>query len=164
MKEDKEVQKFDIDEIKKLSEKAGSQMGFDLGFDEEDLIDEKQIEFISDTQNPDVSHKLYYSIESILRATLPKGEENKKLREFVREEKKIFLNRGHRIDETGRRNSDSRQSYISSHLEIALINVLQWVKEGGNAFELFLKFRKLNTEYGYLSSDDEDQVKGSNKL
>lgn len=145
-----------LEEIKKLAELADENKGFELGFEDEFQDDVKKIDFVDDKQNPAESHRLYYAIEGALRMHLPKGDTFKELRRVVREEKIIFLTGGKRKDETGRRGADSRQAYISTHLSVALNSVLEWIQEGGNSFELFLKFRKLNVDYGYFNEDESE--------
>jgi hypothetical protein len=56
-------------------------------------------------------------------------------------------------DASGRRGAVSRQAYISTHLEIAFNALLKWLQEGGNTFDLFMIFRKLNIERGYFTED-----------
>ncbi len=166
MKKDNEKASEDFSEIKKLAEEADNNKGFELGFEDDFVEDISQVEFIDDKQNPKESYRLYYTIEGILRDHLPKGEKYEELRKKVREEKIIFLT-GKRKDENGIRGADSRQAYISSHLKVALNTLFEWIQEGGNSFDLFLKFRQLNIEYGYfkeeeLSEFNQNLKKGSN--
>lgn len=142
-----------LEEIKKLAQQADENKGFELGFEDDFVDDITQINFTDDKQNPKESHRLYYAIEGILKNHLPKGEAYEELRSFVREEKTIFLT-GKKKDKTGRRGADSRQAYISSHLSVALNTLFEWIKEGGNSFELFLKFRNLNIQYGYFKEEE----------
>ena len=154
MSEKKKISKESLEEIKRLAEEADNNKNFELGFEEdfsEGIID--KIAFTDDIQNPKESYRLYYAIEGILKNHLPKGEEYEDLRKVVREEKTIFLT-GKRKDNTGRRNADSRQAFISSHLKVALNELFDWIREGGNSFDLFLRFRKLNVEYGYFHEDE----------
>jgi len=147
-----------LDEIKKLSEQAETENDFSLDIDTTDLdVENSDLSFLNDTQNPKKSHKLYYSIQGIIKANLPKGQEFKKLREYVNEEKLIFLNQGAKKNARGVRGSDSRQSYTAL-LNIALDTVIEWVKSGANAFELFLQFRELNIQYGYHDESEIDKV------
>jgi len=155
----KKKQKENFEEIKKLAEEADKNKGFELGFEDDLVEDISQIDFIDDKQNPKESYRLYYTIESILRDHLPKGDQYISLREFVREEKIIFLS-GKKKDQRGIRGADSRQSYIASHLKVALKTLFEWINEGGNSFDLFLKFRNLNIEYGYF---EEEQLSDFNQ-
>ena len=72
----------------------------------------------------------------------------------MREEKIIFLTGGKKKDQRGVRGADSRQAYISTHLKPALNALLEWIQEGGNSFDLFLRFRRLNIQYGYFREDE----------
>ncbi|MGJ8665186.1 MAG: hypothetical protein ACSHW7_02380 [Patiriisocius sp.] len=144
----------DIDEIKKLAEEADRNKGFQLGLEDDFKEDIFQIDLVDDVQDPEKAYKVYYAIEGILKTHLPKGKENSEVRRFVREEKIIFLTGGHKKDETGKRGADSRQAYISTHLEIAFNVVLKWLQEGGNTFDLFMKFRNLNIDRGYFEEQE----------
>jgi hypothetical protein len=153
MKKDNKRTSEDFSDIKKLAEEADNNKGFELGFEDDFVEDISQLDFIDDKQNPKESYRLYYTIESILRDHLPKGDKYEELRKTVREEKIIFLT-GKRKNENGIRGADSRQAYISSHLKVALNAIFEWLSEGGNSFDLFLKFRKLNIEKGYFKEDE----------
>ena len=147
-----------LDEIKNLAKKAENETEFSLDVDvSEFATPELDTSFLNDTQDPKKSHRLYYSIQSLIIANLPKGAEYKKLREFVNEEKLIFLNRGAKKDARGIRGSDSRQAYTTI-LEIALNTVIDWIKSGANAFELFVKFRDLNISYGYHDEAEKENI------
>ncbi|GGG15240.1 hypothetical protein GCM10011344_14810 [Dokdonia pacifica] len=153
MKDKNKKSEINFDEIRRLAKEADNNKGFDLGF-EEDLVENNyDIDFTDDQQNPEESHRLFYAIEGILRNHLPKGDAYEELRTVVREEKTIFLT-GKKKDITGRRNADSRQAYISSHLKVALNTLFEWVSEGGNSFDLFMKFRALNIERGYFKEEE----------
>jgi len=158
MKEERKDWKKELDkeleEIKKLAQEADNNKGFELGFEDDFEEDVSQIDFIDDKQNPQESYRLYYAIEGILKTHLPKGPKYKQLRNFVREEKIIFLTGGKKKDERGIRGADSRQAYISTHLKVVLNSLLEWIKEGGNSFDLFLRFRQLNIQYGYFREDE----------
>ncbi len=155
MKEKKvKEENFDLDEIRRLSEEADRNNNFQLGFESEFENEPINIDLVGDIQNPDKAYKAYYTIESILRSHLPTGEQYKKVRHFVREEKIIFLTGGKKKNDFGLRGADSRQAYISTHLEVALKNLLEWIQEGGNTFDLFLKFRKLNIDYEYFGEEE----------
>lgn len=155
MAKDKNLKKNDIDleEIRKLSEEADKNKNFQLGFETEFNDDILQIDIVDDIQNPEKSYKVYYAIEGILKTHLPKGDKYKDVNRFVREEKIIFLTGGKKKDHNGRRGADSRQAYISTHLEVALNALLKWVQEGGNTFDLFMTFRQLNIDRGYFKKD-----------
>ena len=154
MKQKKKDLDKELEEIKKLSQEADSNKGFELGFEEDFKQYISKIDFIDDKQNPQESYRLYYAIEGILSSHLPKGPKYEKLIRFVREEKIIFLTGGKKKDQRGVRGADSRQAYISTHLKPALNALLEWIQEGGNSFDLFLRFRRLNIQYGYFREDE----------
>jgi hypothetical protein len=108
-----------------------------------------------------MNHINFYAIEGILKSNLPTGPENEKIRTFVREEKIIFLTGGKKKDKNGLRGTDSRQAYISSHLEVALNTLIEWLQEGTGTYDLFLKFRNLNIQYGYFEKDELDKFSQS---
>ena len=140
--------------LKNLQKKRTKIKNFQLGFESEFESEPIFIDLIDDIQNPQKSHKVYYAIEGILRTHLPSEEIYKELRRFIREEKIIFLTGGKKKNKAGIRGADSRQAFISTHLEVALNNLMEWMQEGGNTFDLFLRFRKLNIDYGYFTEED----------
>lgn len=146
-----------LEEIKKLADESDKNSGFQLGLEsdfEEELI---QLDLINDKQNPSESFRLFYAIEGILRTHLPPKSESE-FSTFVREEKNIFLTGGMKKDASGRRGADPRQAYITTHLEVALNELLRWMQEGGNKFDLFLIFRDLNIKYGYYKENEIGKV------
>lgn len=139
-----------LEEIKKIAEKADKTKGYKLDFKDQDVSeDDFPMEYLNYTHDPDKSHKLYYTMRAILVENLPKGPENKKLREFIYEEKNIFLNRGKKLDENGIRGSDGRMAHAPSHINIAFNAVVEWVAEGSGSWEIYLKFNDLNEKYGH---------------
>ena len=153
--EQSKLQKDIFDEIKKLSEKANELSeseqislfpNIDLG--EEDITFDSSL--IDDTANPDRSYKLYYGMMRLMIGNLPTGKENKKLRNYIYDEKRLFLNRGKGIDKnTGVRGSDSRMAFIPNFLEVAFDTTVNWVRSGGTSFDLFTAFWDLNESRGY---------------
>lgn len=164
-KTEKKVQsKEDIfNEIKKLSKRANEttshQMDIflDQNLGDEDIDVGFDSSIFKDTANPDKSHKLYYGIQRLLRDYLPKGIDNKKLRQFVYDEKNLFLNRGIEKNEFGVRGSDSRMTYINNFLEIGFNTVAKWIASGANSFDIYSDFWQLNEDRGYHK---EEQPKG----
>ena len=155
----KDSSEADIDaELRRLQQradenrKAGKQLGLGLPDEEaagEDLAGE---DLLRDLQNPEEAHSLYYAIRRELMNGLPAGGENKELRQFVYDEKNLYLNRGKEIDpDTGIRGSDGRQAYLQ-HLQNALIAVRRWSAQGGNAFDAFMMFRDMNKQAGFRPS------------
>ena len=99
--------------------------------------------------DPEAKYNLYYNvIERLLKKYLPKGEEHKQAREWIREEKNTFLTRGHGKDEKGIRGADGRMAYIPDINEIVNI-ITEWITSKGSLFELYTKLRDLNISKGY---------------
>ena len=158
--ENKGTQDQRIEEMKKLVEESkhvseGKQLpllfpeelgGEDIGFD---------ANLLQDTADPEKSYRLYYAIQRILKDNLPSGRKNKKLRQFVYDEKNLFLNQGKGLDERGIRGSDGRMTFISTFLEPAFNTVGDWVKSGGSAFDLFMAFYGLNEDHGFHEKKEE---------
>ena len=149
-KDSKNVEIEDIlKEIQQLSDRANESSNHQLDlFLESDLGDEDMdtlIDFnpISDIAYPKKSHRLYYGIQRLLIDNLPKGKENKKLRDYIYAEKNLFLKEGFEI---GR---DGRQSYIANSLELVFRKVTDWVQSGANSYDIFIEFRNLNESRGY---------------
>jgi hypothetical protein len=111
----------------------------------------KEIEDLSmePIDNPEERYETYYKIVNrLLRKHLPKGQENKRARDLIYEEKNTFLTRGHRKDSRGYRGADGRMSYIADIRE--LIDVIsEWIVSQGTMFELYNKLRTINIEKGY---------------
>lgn len=153
-------------EIKKLSEKAKEISGHQgslfegIGLGDDDLDKMFDVSILDDTANPDVSHRLYYTMMMTLRNNLPQGKANEKLRRYVYDEKSLFLNRGKDKNEKGVKNSDERQSYIPSALKVAFDLVYKWVSQGADPFDIYSEFRMLNENMGYRKSEktDEDNI------
>lgn len=109
---------------------------------------------LGDIDDPERKHEIYYKgIEKLLRVTLPKGKQAKKVREIIREEKNIFLNRGKKKDDRGIRGSDARMAYIRD-MEIALQIISDCMLNGGTAAYLYEAFRAKNFELGYRTSEE----------
>jgi hypothetical protein len=158
----KKIEDDTLKRIESLAKRADENKGFELGLETEFSKEEVlKLDFVDNKQNPDESYKLYYAIEGILKSNLPTGPENEKIRTFVREEKIIFLTGGKKKDKNGLRGADSRQAYISSHLEVALNTLIEWLQEGTGTYDLFLKFRNLNIQYGYFEKDELDKFNQS---
>jgi len=144
-----------LEEIKHLAQRADESSNHQLDlFKGQNLGDEDidigfDASIIDDTADPKKSYILYYGIQRLLIDYLPKGPKNKRLRQYVYDEKNLFLNRGMDKDHTGRRGSDGRMTYISSFLQTAFNTVANWVSSGANAFDIYQAFWNLNEEKGY---------------
>lgn len=150
-----------LEEIRLLSKRADEgagqpislfEAGTDLGDEDIDLVFDASI-ITNDTANPDKSHRLYYSIKRLLETNLPKGQQNKQLRQLILDEKNLFLNRGIQKDKNGIRGSDGRMTYIPNFLEEAFNIVARWISSGGSSFDLYLAFWNINEERGYHKSE-----------
>ena len=142
-----------LNEIKKLSEEAMNDTAMQseifplIDIDDSEDINVDDIDFskISQEADPDKSHKLYYGIQNLLKANLPQGKKNKKLRSIIYDEKNLFLKAGKTIG------ADSRQAYIRNFLDEALLITKKWIESGSNPFDIYISFRNLNIERGYRS-------------
>ena len=148
-----------VQHVKELSEKGermkeeGKQLSLGVP-DEEDIEMEDALSesVLEETQNPDEAHELYYSIQPLLRQSLPQGDQYEDLREAIYEEKNIYLTGGEKKDEQGIRGSDSRQGYLH-HLRVMLKIVKEWSRRGASPFDLWSVLRKVNEDLGYHDTD-----------
>ena len=103
-----------IKEMAKLADTAASKsVAQEFPFDKELSDDDKEtIEIIKDTQNPQVSHRLFYAIQGLMIQFLPKGDQYRGLRDYAYELKNILLTQGKNKDYQGIRGRDSRQAFI----------------------------------------------------
>ncbi|UXP30603.1 hypothetical protein N6H18_09575 [Reichenbachiella agarivorans] len=147
---EKEKRRREIEEI--LSE-ANTKTGEQLVLDELGVVksqDElKKFALGSISDDPEEKYNVYYKgIEKLLKKFLPEGEKYKSAREVIREEKKIFLTRGKKLNEKGIRGADSRMAYIQDMEEIMNL-ITKWAFESRNYFELYSLLRDKNEELGY---------------
>jgi len=168
-KRNKSRQKTDeeiLAEIKSLSEKGQQfttpsldfpQLG-DLG--DEDIDTGFDPSILSDTADPDRSHRLYYAMRRIMIDNLPKGKQNLRLRRYIYDEKSLYLNRGKDKDANGIKHSDERQAYISGFLQVAFDTTINWLKAGANPFDLYNAFRMLNEDKGFRKKEGEGDETG----
>ncbi len=104
---------------------------------------------IGTVENPKQKYEVYYKgISKLLIKHLPKGKDFKKSRDFIYEEKNVYLSRGHRIDKLGIRGADGRMGYISDADEILRI-IMDWILTNGTMVELYNTLRDLNIKKGY---------------
>lgn len=140
------------EEIRQLTEKANRLSGTQLLLP--DLDDNEDVGFdtsaLYDTANPDLSHRLFYSMRRIMMENLPN---DKKVRKYIYDEKNLFLNRGKDKDQNGIRHSDGRMSYISGFLEVAFEITVNWLRSGASPFDLYEAFWKKNEEFGFHKDD-----------
>lgn len=148
-------------EIKKLSDRADKTtskqpdlfLAGEIGEEDADIIFDSSI--LNDTADPVKSYRLYYGIRRLLMDYLPKGKNNKELRDKIYSEKNLFLNRGIEINQWGIRGSDSRMTYITNFLEVAFNTVTKWIITGGTPYDIWQSFWDLNEERGYHNQQQE---------
>lgn len=99
--------------------------------------------------NPEEKYNLYYNVvNQLLKKHLPKGENFKKARDLIYEEKNTFLTRGRRKDERGIRGADGRMVFTDDINE--LINIItHWISAKGTMYDLYTKILDLNISKGY---------------
>lgn len=126
---------------------------FDFDFNgQTELKNEIEDLVLEQIDDPEAKFELYYKVVNrLLRKYLPKGEENKKARDLIYEEKNTFLTRGHRKDERGLRGADGRMSYIPD-INLLVDVLTEWISSKGTTFELYTKLRDLNVSKGYGTS------------
>jgi len=140
-------------EIEEILSEANSKTGEQLVLDElgtlksQSELKEFALGHIPD--DPEEKYNVYYKgIESLLKKFLPKGDKYKSAREVIREEKKIFLTRGKKLNQKGIRGADSRMAYIQDMEDIMNL-ITRWAFESRNYFELYSLIRDKNQELGY---------------
>lgn len=140
------------EEIRRMCEEADKNNERQLDFLNElpTFDDEELKELLGNIQNPSESYRLFYSIRRILMDYLPKGKENEALRNMVYEQKNIFLTQGKHKDLRGIRGGDGRMALIDSELAVALDKVKKWAVSGAQTFDIFIAFRELNIQRGYI--------------
>ena len=140
-------------EIEELLSEANSKTGEQLVIDDLGQIQSQNElkEFILGDipDDPSEKYKIYYQgIEKLLKKFLPKGPRYKEARELIREEKKIFLTRGKKLNEKGIRGADSRMGYVQDMEDIMNL-IAKWAFESRNYYELYSLIRDKNKERGY---------------
>jgi hypothetical protein len=157
-KNQKELSNEEImQDIKRLADKAdevsNQQLDLFLGdIGDEDIDNGFNVGALLDAADPTTSHKIYYAIRRLLIEYLPKGKENKSLRQKIYDEKNLFLNRGIDKRPDGIRGSDGRMTYIDPFLKETLKIVADWIATGANSFDIWKAFWDLNEEKGYHSN------------
>ena len=151
--EQDEQERLFQEKLKRMSDEAetsaeAKQTNFD--FSEEEGEDEPfRPEFAGDVQNPKESYELYYTIRRLLMQGLPRGEKNKDLRQFVYDEKNLYLRQGiDRPKDGSIVGADSRQSRLQ-FLREAYVATQNWAARGGSANDIFLEYYDLNKKMRY---------------
>jgi hypothetical protein len=140
-----------IMEMAKLADtEASRSVAQEFPFDKELSEEDKEtIEIIKDTQNPQVSWRLFYAIQGLMKQFLPQGDQYKGLRDYVYELKNILLTQGKNKNEKGIRGRDSRQAYISAELKTMYDLITDWVKNGAMAAYLIDTLQSEIQKRGY---------------
>lgn len=125
-------------------------MTFDFDMDGQMVLKSEIADMmLEEIEDPEAKHDLYYNgIQRLLRRHLPKGEQHKRARDLIYEEKNTYMTRGHRVDDKGIRGADSRMTYIEDMHEMVNI-VAEWVVSRGTMYDLYIKLRDLNVSKGY---------------
>ncbi len=162
MKKDIQLSKEELEKIKKQQEQERERLAILF---EADKIKEETLQFDLDGQvelkneiadlvlgqidNPEEKYNLYYNVvNQLLKKHLPKGENFKKARDLIYEEKNTFLTRGRRKDERGIRGADGRMAFTDDINE--LINIItHWISAKGTMYDLYTKILDLNISKGY---------------
>lgn len=144
---DKEAEKEKMKILLKASEVKGEQ----LFVSEEGVSSKKELKdfALGNIDNPEKKYEVYYKgINRLLRKHLPSGKENKKAREYIYEEKNVFLTRGKRKNKLGIRGADGRMGYITDGDEMLKL-IIDWVFSQDSPVNLYNKLRDLNVKKGY---------------
>lgn len=146
--------------LRKASEQKGKQLSINVDTGSLTEIDELRELVGKQFDNPEEKYNVYYmGIRKLLIDHLPKGKDNKQLREIIYDEKNIFLNLGKRkSDHKGIRKSDGRMTFQPVMNEILDI-IINWVGSSQNPFDLYRQFYLLNEKHEYLHEDYDDSTK-----
>jgi hypothetical protein len=134
--------------LQKADEVKGEQFAINL---DSGLIVENEAEILMSKRidDPVKKHSLYYNgLNKLLIRSLPKGKQNKKIRDIIYEEKNILINRGAKKNYKGIRGSDGRMSHIED-LENAIKIMALWLAKKGSLPDLYQAFWNKNEELGY---------------
>ncbi|MBF9144380.1 hypothetical protein [Hymenobacter properus] len=151
-KQESDAQELDfLARLKRLSDDAqeeaeGRQGAFAFSPEEEGQDEPFGAEFAGDQHNQKESYDLNYAIRRLLMQGLPRGEENKDLRQMVYDEKNLLLRDG--VDRPaggGTIGADSRQAKPSL-ARAAYVKTQAWADRGGSAYDIFLEYYDLNKQ------------------
>lgn len=150
-KKDRKLSKEDIERLELLHQAdqvKGEQLSINL---DSELVTQNQADQLINAtiDDPVQKFQLYYKgLNKLLKDNLPKGKENKDIRQFIYDEKNILINRGAVKNEKGIRGSDGRMAYLED-LEVAIKIVADWTRKKGSPVELYQAFWDKNEELGY---------------
>ena len=135
-----------------LISKADDVVGEQLTIDTDGILqteDELKKFALGDIDDPERKYDIYYNgINKLLLKHLPEGKNYKKARDYIYEEKKTYLTRGHRINKKGIRGADSRMGYIEDAEKILEL-ITHWIIKKGSMVDLYSILRDLNIKLGY---------------
>lgn len=134
--------------LAKANETKGMTLDFNIDGDIEVSNELNQV-LLEQIDDPKEKYNVYYKVvQNILIRHLPKGDDNKKFRDMIYEEKNVFLTRGNRKKPDGTRGADGRQGYLSDMMELVPV-ISKWIDAGANMFELYCLLRDMNKAKGY---------------
>lgn len=146
-----EISSAEQEKLKILS-KANETKGEQLSIAPDgEIASKKEIKnfALGNIENPERKYEVYYKgINKLLRKHLPKGKENKKARDYIYEEKNVYLTRGKRKNQFGIRGADGRMGYSTDGEEVLKI-VIDWVFSQDTPVNLYTKMRDINIKKGY---------------
>lgn len=146
--------------LQNTRKKVGMQLRVDISSGAIKEVDELKELLKKAGESPEEKYNIYYlGIRRILMRLLPKGPEFKQERDFIYDEKNIFLNRGKRkSDNNGVRGSDGRMTY-QPVMDEMLDVITQWATSSQNPFDLYTEMYNLNERHGYGHEVYDDTAK-----
>ncbi|MTB51226.1 hypothetical protein [Lewinella sp. W8] len=101
------------------------------------------------TENPEEKYRIYYlGIQKLLKEHLPKGKKYEQYREYIYDEKNIFLNRGKAKGPDGVRGGDGRMTY-QPDMQRILDETVKWIMSKGTMIDLYERYWDLNESFDY---------------
>lgn len=129
----------------------GKQLGMDFGSAAEEEADAKIAQaLLGDEPTRDERYALVYSILRLLRDNLAPGEDYEEGRRKIREEIRLYLNKGRSkaTSKDGKVKADMKQSDLP-RLHVAKTMLEKWVREGANQWDAYVRFWEMNEQMGY---------------
>jgi len=148
-----------LDIINRAKQKKNTRIELNLEKGEVSEYDELEKLLDKNFDNPDEKFDLFYNgIQSVINKNIPVGI----VRDFINDEKLIFLNMGKARNKKGIRGSDCRMQRNATVLEVAKI-VSKWALESLDPSDLYLTFYNLNEEHGYPHQEYDGTSKSLHK-